>query len=57
MPERPWTTRAVAVLQEVQTYIGAGLLTHPLPDLVEDLRDRIARLLQEAETSGQEDTP
>jgi hypothetical protein len=44
-----WTTRAVAVLQEVQSVIGAGLLTHPLPELVDDLRDRIAQLLREAD--------
>jgi len=44
-----WTTRALAVLQEVQTHIGAGLFTHPLPELVEDLRTRIAQLLEEAE--------
>jgi hypothetical protein len=44
-----WTTRAVAVLQEVQSVIGASLLTHPLPELVDDLRDRIAQLLCEAD--------
>jgi hypothetical protein len=49
-----WGARAFAVLQEVQSYIGAGLLTHPLPELVEDLRARIARLLQEAEGKGKE---
>jgi hypothetical protein len=49
-----WAARVLAVLQEVQSYIGAGLLTHPLPELVEDLRARIARLLQEAEGKGKE---
>jgi hypothetical protein len=44
-----WQRRALAVLQEVQNCIGAGLLTHPLPELVDDLRDRIARLLREAD--------
>jgi hypothetical protein len=44
-----WQRRALAVLQEVQSCIGAGLLTHPLPELVDDLRDRIARLMREAD--------
>jgi hypothetical protein len=44
-----WATRAVAVLQEVQSFIGAGLLTHPLPELVDELRDRIAQLLRDAD--------
>jgi hypothetical protein len=51
-----WATRAFAVLQEVQTHIGAGLFTHPLPELVEDLRTRIAQLLQEAEAKGKENS-
>jgi hypothetical protein len=33
-----WATRAVAALQKVQSVIGADLLTHPLPELVDDLR-------------------
>jgi hypothetical protein len=49
-----WATRALAVLQEVQTHIGAGLFTHPMPELVDDLRTRIAPLLQEAAADGQE---
>jgi hypothetical protein len=44
-----WRRRALAVLQEVQSCIGAGLLTHALPELVDDLRDRIGQLLREAE--------
>jgi hypothetical protein len=54
-PAEDWAARALAVLQEVASYIGAGLFSHPLPELVEDLRARIAQLLQEAEAKGKED--
>jgi hypothetical protein len=42
-----WHHRAYAALEEVQTMIGAGLVTHPLPDLLDDLRQRIAQWLAE----------
>ena len=42
-----WQRLAPAVLQEEQSCIGAGLLTHPLLELVDDLRDQIAQFLRE----------